>query len=173
MRSSRRTGVQTTVVSPADPRATGAYAQFAESPSPETLSSAIARFLDIQYSLSVTGRVGAPGSLRYSSLVELATLGSDGTFGVSFRDLLAAVHLDISAEVLVVTDDYGQSFAVPVRHALKFEGAQLTLGTCRSAHRGADGGPVWLDIPGWTTPGKPLAVESIEAMTFREFLGCS
>jgi len=121
----------------------------------------------------VTGRVGAPGSLRYSSLVELATLRSDGTFGVSFRDLLAAVHLDISAEVLVVADDHGRSFAVPVRHALEFEGSQLTLGTCRSAHRRADGGPVRLDITGWTTPAEPLAVESIEALTFLEFLGCS
>ena len=173
MRSTQRTGVRTTVVRSADPRAAGSYEQSTDWPSHESLYSATAEFLDTQYSLTVMGCVEAPDSLSYSRLVELATLGSDGTFGLSFRDLLAAVRLDVSAAVLVVADDHGRSFAVPARHALEVEGAQLTLGTSHSALRRAEGGPVRLDIPGWTTPSEPLAVESIEAMTFSEFLGCS
>ncbi|MFT4772824.1 MAG: DMSO/TMAO reductase YedYZ molybdopterin-dependent catalytic subunit [Candidatus Azotimanducaceae bacterium] len=173
MRSTQRNGVRTTVVRSADPRATGSYEQSADWSSHESLYSATARFLDVQYSLTVVGCVEAPDSLCYSRLVEIATLGSDGTFGLSFRDLLAAVRLDVSAAVLVVADDRNRSFAVPVHHALEIEGAQLTLGTSRSALRRTEGGPVRLDIPGWTTPSEPLAVESIEAMTFTEFLECS
>ena len=169
MRSTQRTGVQTTVVRSGDPRAAGMSEQSADWPSSESLYSATARFMDVEYSLTVLGCVDAPDTLRYSGLVDLATLRSDGTVGLSFRDLLAAVRLDISAAVLVVAD-HRRSFAVPVCDALEVEGAKLTLGTSRSALRRAEGGPVRLDIPGWTTPSEPFAIKSIEAMTFTEFL---
>ena len=152
-----------------DPRAAGMYEQSADWPSSESLYYSSARFIDVEYSLTVMGCVDAPDTLRYSRLVDLATLRSDGTVGLSFRDLLAAVRLDISAAVLVVAD-HRRSFAVPVCDALEVEGAKLTLGTSRSALRRAEGGPVRLDIPGWTTPSEPFAIESIEAMTFTEFL---
>jgi DMSO/TMAO reductase YedYZ molybdopterin-dependent catalytic subunit len=172
MRSTPRTGIQTTVVRPADPRAAGAYEQTADWPSHGSLYSATARNLDPHYSLTVTGLVDAPGPLRYSNLVELATLGSNGTFGLALRDLMASVRLVIRAEILIMADLHGRSFTVPIRDALEFESAQLTLGTSQSALRRIDGGPVRLDIPGWTTPSEPLAITSIRAVTSAEFLGC-
>jgi hypothetical protein len=90
-------------------------------PSYESLYSATARFIDVEYSLTVMGCVDAPDTQRYSRLVDLATLRSDRTVGLSFRDLLAAVRLDISAAVLVVAD-HRRSFAVPVCDALEVEG---------------------------------------------------
>ncbi|MGK0274983.1 MAG: DMSO/TMAO reductase YedYZ molybdopterin-dependent catalytic subunit [Ilumatobacter sp.] len=173
MRSTRRTGIRTTVVCPADPRAAGAYEQTADWPSHGSLYSATSRFLDPDYSLTVTGLVDTPRTLRYSDLVGLATFGPNGTFGLPLRDLMSAVRLVISAEILVVEDLHGRSFAVPIRDALEFESAQLLLGTSQSALRRIDGGPVRLDIPGWTTPSEALAVTSIRAVTFAELLGCS
>ena len=104
-----------------DPRAAGMYEQSADWPSSESLYSASARFIDVEYSLTVMGCVDAPDTLRYSRLVDLATLRSDGTVGLSFRDLLAAVRLNVSATVLVVAD-HRRSFAVPVCDALEVEG---------------------------------------------------
>ena len=97
------------------------YEQSADWPSSESLYSATARFMDVEYSLTVLGCVDAPDTLRYSGLVDLATLRSDGTVGLSFRDLLAAVRLNVSATVLVVADPR-RSFAVPVCDALAVEG---------------------------------------------------
>jgi DMSO/TMAO reductase YedYZ molybdopterin-dependent catalytic subunit len=173
MKLTPRTGIRTTAVRPADPRAAGAYEQTADWPSHGSLYSATARSLDPHYSLTVTGLVDAPGRLRYSNLVELATLGPTGTFGLTLRDLMASVRLIISAEILVVADLHGRSFAIPILDALEFESAQLTLGTSQSALRRIDGGPVRLDIPGWTKPSEPLAITFILAATFAEFLGCS
>jgi hypothetical protein len=173
MRSTRRTGIRTTVIRPVDPRAAGDYEQTADWPSPGSMYAATSRFLDPQYSLTVTGLVDAPGPLRYSNLVELATLGSDGIFGLTLLDLMASVRLVISAEILVVADRCGSSIAVPIRDGLNFERARLTLGTSQSPLHGIDGGPVRLDIAGWTTPSEPLAIASISAVTLAQFLGCS
>lgn len=62
-----------------DPPAAGMYEQSADWPSSESLYSASARFIDVEYSLTVMGCVDAPDTLRYSRLVDLATLRSDGT----------------------------------------------------------------------------------------------
>ena len=94
-----------------DPRAAGMYEQSADWPSSESLYSASARFIDVEYSLTVMGCVDAPDTLRYSRLVDLATLRSDGTVGLSFRDLLAAVRLNVSAR-----DCQTRRFAARITH---------------------------------------------------------
>lgn len=164
--------MNSTAVRAGDPRVAGHYEQVSR----PTSSRANYRFLAPQLAgvvgLDCSGLMGLQGRLDYDALVDLARVGSDDRFGVALLDLLSAVHLDRSAEIIVFDDVAGSQTAVPVRDMLRDSGAFLTIGSHRRPMLLTDGLPLRLDLAGWTSEHEVIAPISMHALTFTEFIGC-
>ena len=119
--------------------------------------------------IEFTGLVGRPMAFSLSALAGAPgrhTDGHDDGHGGSttaLLDLFSEVQLSRRAEVLVVTDGTTATgpTAIPVSAAATSEAfVEVTDAGLR------------LEVPRWSSPGRPVWLLSLHACTFEEFVGC-
>ncbi|MFN3258645.1 MAG: hypothetical protein ACE37B_23425 [Ilumatobacter sp.] len=115
--------------------------------------------------IEISGLVGRPMMFSQAALAELHSglavgLGSSTT---ALLDLFGEVKLSRRADVLVVTHGTAapSPIAIPVSAAASPD-AFVEL---------SDAG-LRLEVPRWSSPGRPVWFLSLHACTFTEFVGC-
>jgi len=154
-----------------DVRAAGHYEPTADWPTLDADYDRVAAAFGTSFRLECTGRIGSERCYDYRALVRSARRLPAGKVGVTMVDLLAAVRLHGTADIVVFTDQLGDQLAVPVRDLMRI--GSLVLGTVCESMVTAAGLAMTLEVPGWTDDEAPFEPVSMHAISFAEFVSCS